>query len=130
MPISSPPPKQQNPPKSLKDLQIEQQNLLEKYSTYQAQLHEHERQAELKNWNYWKYRKIEESKRQEAILNGSQDIYKQAYLQTEKELNQLNIRLSPPRQTIKQIPLKASIILMNQAIDECTNVKEGINNIQ
>ena len=57
MPISSPPPKQQNPPKSLKDLQIEQQNLLEKYSTYRAQLHEHERQAELKNWNYWKYRK-------------------------------------------------------------------------
>lgn len=126
VPISSPLPKQQNPPKSLKDLQIEQQNLLEKYSTYQAQLHEHERQAELKKLELLEIsKKIEESKRQEAILNGSQDIYKQAYLQTEKELNQLNIRLSPPRQTIKQIPLKKQAsFLMNQAIDECTNVKK------
>ena len=126
VPISSPPPKQQNPPTSLKHLQIEQQKLLEKYSSCQAQLHEHERQAEMKKLELLEIsKKIEESKRQEAVLNGSQDIYKQAYLQTEKELNQLNIRLSPPRKTINQSPLKKQAsFLMNQAIDECTNVKK------
>lgn len=117
--------------KTLQELQLKQRELLDKYSTKQAQLHEYERLIESKKLELLEISKsIEEIKRQEVILLGKgQDIYKQAYLGTQQELNKLRIKESPKRDAIinneNQSPLKKQAsFIMNQALDECNNVKK------
>lgn len=119
--------------KTIQDLQFKQRELLDKYSTKQAQLHEYERLIESKKIELLEISKsIEEIKRQEIILIGkNQDIYKQAYLGTQQELNKLRIKQESPKKNNKginfekQSPLKKQAsFIMNQAIDECNNVKK------
>ncbi|KAK6879965.1 hypothetical protein K6H10_002614 [Candida tropicalis] len=117
--------------KTIQELQLKQRELLDKYSTKQAQLHEYERLIESKKLELLEISKsIEEIKRQEVILLGKgQDIYKQAYLGTQQELNKLRIKESPKRDgnnnNENQSPLKKQAsFIMNQALDECNNVKK------
>lgn len=117
--------------KTIQELQLKQRELLDKYSTKQAQLHEYERLIESKKLELLEISKsIEEIKRQEVILLGKgQDIYKQAYLRTQQELNKLRIKESPKRDgnnnNENQSPLKKQAsFIMNQALDECNNVKK------
>lgn len=119
--------------KTIQELQLKQRELLDKYSTKQAQLHEYERLIESKKLELLEISKsIEEIKRQEVILLGKgQDIYKQAYLGTQQELNKLRIKESPKRDgnnnNENQSPLKKQAsFIMNQALDECNNVKRKL----
>ncbi|RCK59621.1 hypothetical protein Cantr_07642 [Candida viswanathii] len=131
VPISAPQDTAQSTPtQTLQDLQLKQRELLDKYLTKQAQLHEYERLVESKKAELLAIsRSIEAFKRQEVILLGrGQDVYKQAYVGTQNELSRLKIAESPRRGGGKEdgeSPLKKQAsFIVSQAIGECNNVKK------
>ncbi|RCK62551.1 hypothetical protein Cantr_09270 [Candida viswanathii] len=130
VPISAPQDTTQTTPtQTLQDLQLKQRELLDKYLTKQAQLHEYERLVESKKAELLEIsRSIEAVKRQEVILLGrGQDVYKQAYVGTQNELSRLKIAESPRRggKESGDSPLKKQAsFIMSQAIGECNNVKK------
>ncbi|EGW34202.1 uncharacterized protein SPAPADRAFT_54374 [Spathaspora passalidarum NRRL Y-27907] len=151
VPIRSPPSELNTPPRTMDDLQTESRRLLEQYTTKQAQLHEYERLVEVKKMQLLELtQKIEAIKREEVILSkhGNGDIYKQAHLETERELNKLNIvstaenndkennRPSLTKQVSQVFEVKTSTIkkqasfIMNQAFDDLNhNVKKSTSTI-
>ncbi|KAL6454379.1 hypothetical protein SBY92_003843 [Candida maltosa Xu316] len=122
----SQPPTTSDPQNTINQLHIQQRELLEKYSTKQAQVHEYEKQLILKKQELFEIaKKLEDVKRQEEILRGNtKDVYKQAYLKTDREIRLIsNGSNEERREEVSPLKKQASFV-MNKTINECNNVKK------